>query len=359
MKVFSIAALTIVVACSVVIEAKKFGKCELAKALANNGIAKASLPDWICLVQNESAFSTSATNKNKNGSTDYGIFQINNKYWCDSGYGSNDCKIACSSLLNDDITDDIKCAKLIHKRHGFNAWYGWKNHCNGKTLPSVRICLVENESRYDSTALNAKNKDGSTDYGIFQINNRYWCAEGKVGPNECKLQCRSLRDDNIIDDIRCAKFIYARHRFNAWVAWRNKCNGKTKPILLAVVVSCSVSEAKTFTKCELVKALYSRGIPKKSLPDWVCLVQWESSFRTTATHVNDDGSTDYGIFQINNQYWCDSSYGSNACRYLLTDDISDDIKCAKLIYSQHRFEAWYGWVQHCKGQSLPDVSECF
>ena len=46
-----------------------------------------------------------------------------------------------ADLLNDDITDDIKCAKLIHKRHGFNAWYGWKNHCNGKKLPNVSSCF--------------------------------------------------------------------------------------------------------------------------------------------------------------------------------------------------------------------------
>ncbi|XP_058124699.1 lysozyme c-1-like [Anopheles ziemanni] len=132
--------LAIAVGC-VVVDGKTFTKCELAKVLSANGIAKAALPDWVCLVQHESAFSTSATNKNKNGSTDYGLFQINNKYWCDSSYGTNDCKIACSSLLNDDITDDIKCAKLVHKRHGFNAWYGWKNNCNGKKLPSTSECF--------------------------------------------------------------------------------------------------------------------------------------------------------------------------------------------------------------------------
>uniref|UniRef100_A0A182R788 lysozyme n=1 Tax=Anopheles funestus TaxID=62324 RepID=A0A182R788_ANOFN len=140
MKVCFTVLLALAVSCAL-IEAKTFSKCELAKTLANNGIPKASLPDWICLVQHESAFSTSATNNNNNGSKDYGIFQINNKFWCDSSYGANDCKIACNSLLNDDITDDINCAKLIFKRHGFTAWYGWKDHCSGKTLPSVASCF--------------------------------------------------------------------------------------------------------------------------------------------------------------------------------------------------------------------------
>uniref|UniRef100_A0A1Y9J087 Glycosyl hydrolases family 22 (GH22) domain-containing protein n=1 Tax=Anopheles quadriannulatus TaxID=34691 RepID=A0A1Y9J087_ANOQN len=134
-------------------------------------------------------------------------------------------------------------------------------------------------------------------------------------------------------------------------------------VLIAFALSCSVGEAKTFTKCELVKAMYSRGISKKLLPDWACLVQWESSYSTTATHKNTDGSTDYGIFQINNAYWCDSHYGSNLCNIpcqnLLTDDISEDIKCAKIVYSHHGFNAWYGWVDHCKGKALPDIRECF
>lgn len=44
-------------------------------------------------------------------------------------------------LLDDDITDDIKCAQKIFKRHGFSAWYGWKNNCKGKPLPSVDDCF--------------------------------------------------------------------------------------------------------------------------------------------------------------------------------------------------------------------------
>uniref|UniRef100_A0A2M4A1S3 Putative lysozyme n=1 Tax=Anopheles triannulatus TaxID=58253 RepID=A0A2M4A1S3_9DIPT len=143
MKVLVLAAFTIcaILGSANVVSGKTFGKCELAKILVANGIAKSAVPDWICLVQYESSFSSTATNKNSNGSTDYGLFQINNKFWCDSNYGANDCNITCKSLINDDITDDIKCALLIHRRHGFNAWYGWLDHCKGKPLPSVAECF--------------------------------------------------------------------------------------------------------------------------------------------------------------------------------------------------------------------------
>uniref|UniRef100_A0A182WJG9 Lysozyme n=1 Tax=Anopheles minimus TaxID=112268 RepID=A0A182WJG9_9DIPT len=268
MKVFSTVLLAIVASCAV-IEAKTFGKCELAKTLANNGIARASLPDWICLVQHESGFSTTATNNNKNGSKDYGIFQINNKFWCDSSYGSNDCKISCNSLLNDDITDDIKCAKLVHKRHGFNA-----------------------------------------------------CSQA---------------------ESKTMKLLFA--------------------VVLVLGVSNTIVQAKTFKKCELARVLFDNGISKSLLPDWICLVEHESTFSTTATHKNTDGSTDYGIFQINNKYWCDSDYGANECKIrcksLLKDDITDAIKCAKLIYSRQGFNAWYGWKDYCDGKPLPDVRSCF
>lgn len=46
-----------------------------------------------------------------------------------------------SELLDDDITDDIVCAKKIYRRQGYAAWYGWKNNCKGKVLPSVDDCF--------------------------------------------------------------------------------------------------------------------------------------------------------------------------------------------------------------------------
>ncbi|XP_035908481.1 lysozyme c-1-like [Anopheles stephensi] len=134
-------------------------------------------------------------------------------------------------------------------------------------------------------------------------------------------------------------------------------------VCTALAVSSGKVEARRYDKCELVRELYNSGIPKSQLADWVCLVQWESSFDTKAiNNQNTDGSTDYGLFQINNRYWCDSHYGGNecniSCNSLLSDDISIAIECAKLIYRRMGFEAWYGWRDHCKGRQLPDISDC-
>ena len=47
-----------------------------------------------------------------------------------------DCNVACSKLIDSNIADDVACAKIIYKRHGFDAWYGWKAKCKGQNLDS-------------------------------------------------------------------------------------------------------------------------------------------------------------------------------------------------------------------------------
>ncbi|KAL9699523.1 hypothetical protein quinque_002964 [Culex quinquefasciatus] len=143
-KIFALGVVILVV--SSVSEAKKFDKCSLAKALQDNGFSKDSLPNWVCLIQNESAMDTTKKNNNRNGSTDWGLFQINDRYWCDpqdkSKKTSNECKLKCSALLSDNISSAATCAKKIWKRHGYRAWYGWINRCEGKTLPSLTSCKL-------------------------------------------------------------------------------------------------------------------------------------------------------------------------------------------------------------------------
>lgn len=110
------------------VNGKKFNKCSLAKELKRQGFPRNELADWTCLVLSESSGNTAAINKNRNGSKDYGLFQINDRYWCGP---KKDCGVSCSALLKDDIGVASKCAKLIYKRHKFQAWYGWKAKCQG------------------------------------------------------------------------------------------------------------------------------------------------------------------------------------------------------------------------------------
>ncbi|CAG4985650.1 unnamed protein product [Parnassius apollo] len=122
-------------------ESKKFTRCELVQQMRSHGFPEDKMRDWVCLVESESSRTTHYVGKvNKNGSRDYGLFQINDKYWCsNTSTAGKDCNVTCNDLLTDDITKAAKCAKKVYKRHGFNAWYGWKNKCQG-SLPDISSC---------------------------------------------------------------------------------------------------------------------------------------------------------------------------------------------------------------------------
>ncbi|XP_059822219.1 lysozyme C-like [Hypanus sabinus] len=124
-----------------VISPRTYEKCELARELRSHGLDGYQgyrLEDWVCLVKHESSYRTDVVNHNWNFwfsivSTDYGLFQINSKWWCEDGNTSNSrngCGIECIDLLDDDITDDVQCAKrVVSDPQGMRAWYGWKNGC--------------------------------------------------------------------------------------------------------------------------------------------------------------------------------------------------------------------------------------
>uniref|UniRef100_T1D598 lysozyme n=1 Tax=Psorophora albipes TaxID=869069 RepID=T1D598_9DIPT len=136
---------TIVALCAMLsaLEAKTFSECELAKLLHRQyGFPAHKVNNFVCLAQAESSLTTTKTHKNSNGSTDYGLFQINNKYWCSSaGFSSsNDCRVTCADLLTNDITKAVACANKVFARHGYSAWYGWKSKCS-KGVKDLSHCM--------------------------------------------------------------------------------------------------------------------------------------------------------------------------------------------------------------------------
>lgn len=81
------------------------------------------------MIRWESNFDTAAVGRlNSDGSLDRGLFQISDKYWCGIELVDGACGIKCSDLENEDIKDDVICAKRIFRitkfktGNGFNAW---------------------------------------------------------------------------------------------------------------------------------------------------------------------------------------------------------------------------------------------
>jgi lysozyme C len=103
-------------------------QCQVANYLKKSGFPDYTVATMVCISKYESSYNCDATNKNTDGSTDYGLMQINSYYWCSGDALSkyNSCNIACSSLFN--CQYNTNCAYTVWKQQGYTAWYGYKNH---------------------------------------------------------------------------------------------------------------------------------------------------------------------------------------------------------------------------------------
>jgi hypothetical protein len=110
------------------------GEDELAGILRQVGFDEATVPKMICTAKYESSFHEEATNSNTNGSTDYGVFQINSIH-----VGSTaGCPSTTQELL--DATANAQCAMGVFNIQGLEAWVAYKSHrseCDAATAPAA------------------------------------------------------------------------------------------------------------------------------------------------------------------------------------------------------------------------------
>ncbi|GBP16860.1 Lysozyme c-1 [Eumeta japonica] len=77
-------------------------------------------------------------------------FDINNKEWCKKGRKGGHCSMRCedndgnavliADLLNEDLADDVRCAKRVYDRVGFKGWPSSYAYCKEKNLPDLSRC---------------------------------------------------------------------------------------------------------------------------------------------------------------------------------------------------------------------------
>ncbi|KAI9586779.1 hypothetical protein GQX74_002626 [Glossina fuscipes] len=249
------------------------------------------------------------------------------------------------------------------------------------------ICIALHASHFDTSKIGPIGDDDSKSYGLFQINDRYWCSRYSYDGKGCNIPCTNLLDSDISDDIRCIKLIQKEHErisgvgFDAWTHYKSHCQNENvtqiakcfnKDELKKDIPKNNGLESKTITNkiykyCELAQELYHRHhIPMEQIPTW-----HESSFNTAAIgRLNADGSADHGLFQISDLYWCSHGRkGGKACSIpcdkLLDADISDDVRCIKIIYDQHTrisgdgFTAWTVYKPYCRERAVHETVSCF
>ncbi|XP_054262276.1 lysozyme C-like [Macrosteles quadrilineatus] len=143
------------------------------------------------------------------------------------------------------------------------------------------------------------------------------------------------------------------------------------PLALVVILLATVAQGKVYDRCELVRELSrpKHNIPPGDLATWVCIVEHESRYNTSAVgRLNADKSGDHGLFQISDIYWC-SPPGTGTscgltCAQLEDDDIDNDVVCALTVHRAHSgrigggFTAWTVYKTYCSGDVSFYVQGC-
>lgn len=106
---------------------------EVASILRNAGFPSHVVPEMVCTAKYESSFYERASNRNRNGSVDRGLFQINSIH-----LGRSGCPSRGNAGALYTASTNAKCAYQVYRSQGLNAWYGYKAHrteCNNYRVP--------------------------------------------------------------------------------------------------------------------------------------------------------------------------------------------------------------------------------
>jgi|GEM_PF-2348589 len=112
---------------------RRLSQTEAATLIRQAGFPESVVGKMLCTIKYESSFYERASNKNRNGSSDYGLFQVNSLHIG----GTNGCPSSSAGLYN--AATNTKCALAIYKSQGINAWYGYKKHkseCDSYRAPA-------------------------------------------------------------------------------------------------------------------------------------------------------------------------------------------------------------------------------
>lgn len=121
---------------------RRLSEREIAGLVRDAGFPERVVGTMICTAKYESSFYERASNRNRNGSTDRGLFQINSIH-----VGSMPGCPSSSSSLNDARTN-TRCAYAIYRAQGLNAWYGYRKHrteCDNYDAPSSAPSAPSND----------------------------------------------------------------------------------------------------------------------------------------------------------------------------------------------------------------------
>ena len=146
---------------------------EVAQLLRDAGFPENTVGPMVCTAKYESSFYERASHKNGNGTTDYGLFQINSIHLRDAG-----CPSTSSALY--DAATNARCAYRVWRSQGINAWYGYQKHrteCAATRAPAETDAPLPTDDTNDPYA---QEDAGSCWSGTLQdMENEGTCVQSK------------------------------------------------------------------------------------------------------------------------------------------------------------------------------------
>ena len=118
--------------------AKVYEHCEFAEELFyTHDVPKDEIYKHVCIGE------YLHTGKTRGGHA--GIYSIGTQWWCGEDEPGGSCKVKCSDLTDDDISDDVKCASLILNQQGLSSWGKTQDSCMNGFYEKTSECLKEVE----------------------------------------------------------------------------------------------------------------------------------------------------------------------------------------------------------------------
>lgn len=137
------------------------------------------------------------------------------------------------------------------------------------------------------------------------------------------------------------------------------CDSNMKLILLVLLMAVCSGLGKVYNRCELARELiYTHRISVAEAALWVCIAYNESSLNSAAVgRLNRDGSSDHGLFQFSDRWWC-GRRGQIPCDQLRDSNLQDDLLLARAVWRVQGLRAWVTYPK-CKHSVLRYIAYCF
>lgn len=245
---------------------EQIDKCHLAESIKEYGnIPQNLISTFICIAEHESRLNVSLKTL-LNGTTKYGLFQIDDQSYCNTNESIKECDVLCEHLNDDQLNNDLECVKKIFEKEGFQYWPSYNRHClsinensfekcfNNATTTTHRPFTIVNNFHLATSTLTTqnpvfsttesldsdknlcefvnflyKNKISLDDLGTFtciaenskmQENNK----NNTFGPfgitrehcEKCMMNCSDLIEHHVVNHLKCAKKIFHENGLVDW-----------------------------------------------------------------------------------------------------------------------------------------------